>query len=105
MLLLTGNGDSSPPRASESHVCQEHENMKVHENCPKIQYSISLHMSVCDNLVFGELSPQAAHVLGHFQDPRFQTGGVSHLWILLVHTLHLLQGFTENSDETRREKC
>lgn len=85
-------------------------NMKiwnVYENCPKTQYGISLrvHMYVRDNLVFGKLSPQAARVLGHFQDPRFQTGGVSHLWILLVHTLHLLQGFTDKSDETRRERC
>lgn len=50
---------------------------------------------MCDNLIFGELPPQTAYVLGSFCDLRLQAGGVSHLWTLLVHPLHLLQCFTE----------
>lgn len=50
---------------------------------------------MCDNLIFGELPPQTAYVLGSFCDLRLQAGGVSHLWILFIHTLHLLQCVTE----------
>lgn len=47
------------------------------------------------NLIFGELSLQTQYILSSFCDLRLQTGGVSHLWILLVHTLHLLQCIAE----------
>lgn len=47
------------------------------------------------NLIFGELSPQTTDVLGSFWDLRLQARRVSQLWILLVHTLHLLQRVTE----------
>lgn len=54
-----------------------------------------MHAIMCDYLIFGELPLQAAYVLGSFCDLRLQAGGVSHLWVLLVHPLHLLQCFTE----------
>lgn len=86
--------DSSPPTASDSHDCNEEE---IEFLKTEMMNKVYLHMCVCVcvNLIFGELPPQAPYVLGSLCDLRLQTGGVSHLRILLVHTLHLLQCVTE----------
>ena len=46
-------------------------------------------------LIFGDLPLQAPHVLGGLCDLGLQTGRVSHLCVLLVHALHLVQRLTE----------
>lgn len=91
--------DSSPPTASDNHVWNKAgRDVNTYTRTLPVFNHTSLckaAVCVCINLMLGELSPQTADVLASFWDLRLQAGWVSQLWILLVHTLHLLQRVTE----------
>jgi len=112
ILLLMALEDSSPPTASASHVCNEPAidvktctHTHTHTLLWSVVHALLARRCVCsrDDLIFGELPPQAADVLGGFWDLRLQTGGVSHLRALLVHPLHLLQRLAEGETGYRLE--
>lgn len=51
--------------------------------------------TVITYLVFVDFRPQLLHVAHCLRYLGLQAGGISHLWILLVHVLHLVQGISE----------
>lgn len=95
---MVGDSDSSPPTASDSHVCHKPAQQGLMLNWKRVHthtHTNSDCASWCKNLIFGKLRPQTSNVVVRFCDLRLQAGWISHLWVLLVHTLHLFQSIAK----------